>query len=114
MRKVFVVGGGLILQQAKYRSRLKFTKVFLAQSLHVKNILSIYNLFVSRQLYRESATTNNVYKRDPNEENWRKGNMTDILLRDFVKFCAETRGGRRSDTGLAVPLLMTPKDTHSG
>ena len=42
--------------------------------------------------------------------------MTDILLRDFVKFCAETREGRRSDTGLAVPntLLMTPKDTHSG
>ena len=88
------------------------------RSLHslciVKNILSVYNLFVSGQLYRESATTNNVYKRDPNEENWWKGNMTDILLRDFVKFCAETRGGRRSDTGLAVPLLMTPKDTHSG
>ena len=87
-------------------------------SLHslciVKNILSVYNVFVSGQLYRESATTNNVYKRDPNEENWWKGNMTDILLRDFVKFCAETRGGRRSDTGLAVPLLMTPKDTHSG
>ena len=66
-------------------------------SLHslciVKNILSVYNLFVSGQLYRESATTNNVYKRDPNEENWWKGTWqifySEILLSSALKHAGE-------------------------
>ena len=45
------------------------TQIYQSVPCHVENILSVYNLFVSGQLYRESATTNNVYKRDPNEEN---------------------------------------------